>query len=868
MSVIALAATADEYTDPQTNVIYTYEPGQPTASVKAGYNAGKGVRGKRASEDLHPGSPDAAGNIVILDRFTVGTDEYVVTSIGKCAFWVNGNIKSVSIPETVTDIEESAFALCDNLTSVELPNNLKQISYSLFYNCVQLDSVIIPSSVNTIGNFAFSGCETLTSLTLPDGLTYVGREAFNGTPWYAAQYNEAPNGPFYIGSLLLGYKGQEPVGGLVIREGTTYISNGAFQNCKGLTNVSIPGSVAFVDDDAFHGCTGLTSVTIADGVKRIGEYAFYGCSELNYINIPPSMAKIDRSAFFGCKKLNAVHLTNLTTWFGIDFFDSFANPLYNGAHLYVDGQEVIDLVIPEGVVSIGNYAFDNYTALTSVTIPDGVTSIGESAFCNCNSLSRISFPPTLRNIGNSSFWGCNSLTSVIIPEGVSSIGEAAFSECNELTNVTIPSSVSSIGHSAFYTCRALSSVISWIEKPFEIPDAVFELYNNETDRWYWYFTSATLYVPKGCKARYEATEGWKNFKEIVEMTAQEEYRPFVEDGKVWKFGILNSGNPMKVVDYYYFDGDTIIDGRTCKQMMCQRYVSSDYLHVELPSLSKVGAWFEENQKVYFYDEIKQSMKLKYDFTLEANDTLLINDYYPYEKYVIGPKLSGGIEGFKGVYRDIMFCAEEGQNIHSTFWLEGVGGVDGLRVNAYNPTMYEPALFLMSCAVGDEVIYLNDKYEDGATPDGARKGRFDFTHTIKSQPKAPRRSGETQSLSGEYNDLRLDINLTLLDEAYQVSITDETGKMVYKKAVNAGTVVALSIDISAYAKGRYTVTIENSNESFTGEFETQTSGINDAARMNDKGEMINDQLIYNLQGQRLGSLQRGLNIVNGLKIHVK
>ncbi len=360
---------------------------------------------------------------------------------------------------------------------------------------------------------------------------------------------------------------------------------------------------------------------------------------------------------------------------------------------------------------------------------------------------------------------------------------------------------------------------------------------------------------------------------VINKTPQMAYRPFIEDGKVWKFGILNSGNPMKVVDYYYFDGDTIIDGRTCKQMMCQRFVSADYLHVELPSLSKVGAWFEENQKVYFYDEIKQSMKLKYDFTLEANDTLLINNYYPYEKYVIGPKQSGGIEGFKGVYRDIMFCADEGQNIHSTFWLEGVGGVDGLRVNAYNPTMYEPALFLMSCAVGDEVIYLNDEYEDGATPDGARKGRFDFTHTIKTQPKAPRRgverrvgtsAGIAQSLYGEYNDLRLAINLDPLDDAYLVRITDESGKVVYEKAVNAGTVVALSIDISAYAKGRYTVTIENSDESFTGQFEAQTSGIETI--VNNHGEK--DHHIYNLQGQRISSLQRGLNIMGGKKIIVK
>ena len=179
---------------------------------------------------------------------------------------------------------------------------------------------------------------------------------------------------------------------------------------------------------------------------------------------------------------------------------------------------------------------------------------------------------------------------------------------------------------------------------------------------------------------------------------------------------------------------------------------------------------------------------------------------------------------------------------------------------------------MSCTVGDEVIFLNDEYEDGASPVpmGAKKHRFDFTHTVKTKPKAPRKnkadeteSSEMQSLYGEYNNLQLDINLDPLDEAYNVRITNESGNVVYEKAINAGSIVALSIDISAYAKGRYTVTVENSSESFFGEFDTQTTGI--IATTNKKEER---HYIYNLQGQRLSSLQKGLNIVDGRKIIVK
>ena len=346
------------------------------------------------------------------------------------------------------------------------------------------------------------------------------------------------------------------------------------------------------------------------------------------------------------------------------------------------------------------------------------------------------------------------------------------------------------------------------------------------------------------------------------------YRPFVEDGKVWKVGTIPTalGNPVQVIDYYYFDGDTIIGGKTCKQMMCQRYVSPDYSNeywTPQPSLTKVGAWYEEDKKVYFYDEWMRTMSLKYDFSSEAIDTLyLIDNNTP---FIIGPRQSGGITGYKGAYRDITI----GQNLRSAIWLEGVGGLDSpvRSVNGYPETADRIPEFLMSCTVGDEVIYLNDEYEDGTTPEEARKHRFDFTHTIKTKPKARQSRGEAPSLYGEYNDLQLGINLDPLDDAYLVSITDESGQAIYEKAVNAGSIVALSIDISSYAEGRYTVTVENSLESFTGEFDTQTTGISDSTRQNDKEKMTKDKPIYNLQGQRLSSLRKGLNIVNGKKVFV-
>ena len=350
----------------------------------------------------------------------------------------------------------------------------------------------------------------------------------------------------------------------------------------------------------------------------------------------------------------------------------------------------------------------------------------------------------------------------------------------------------------------------------------------------------------------------------------DDFRPFVEEGKVWKVGTIpyDLDTPVQIVDYYYFDGDTIIDGKTCKMMMCQHFTSPNYPYYEYlsqpNSLRYVGAWYEENQKVYFYDERTQSMVMKYDFSLGANETVsLLGDYLP---FIIGPKQTGGLDGFKGVYRDVMICVNEDQIANNTIWLEGVGGIDGPTKNAYYIDTLADRVpeFLMACVVGDEVIFLNDKYEDEATPAGARKNRFDFTHTNKLKPKSRVRSEEEPSLYGEYNDHQLDINLDPLDDAYQVSITDGSGKAVYEKVINAGNIVALNIDISAYAKDHYTVTVENSRESFSGEFETLTDGIEE----NVKIKKLKNESIYNLQGQRLNSLQKGLNIVNGKKIYVK
>ena len=341
-----------------------------------------------------------------------------------------------------------------------------------------------------------------------------------------------------------------------------------------------------------------------------------------------------------------------------------------------------------------------------------------------------------------------------------------------------------------------------------------------------------------------------------------EYHPFIEENKVWKVGYADAGNPVQFVEYYYFDGDTIIDGKTSKKMMCMQVANDgpwcyDGRYSASEPLKYCGAFYEQDRKVYYAANDSSKYKVIYDFSITGDEyyddvNVGINGH----SFHVGPRRTEGMNTFKGIYMNL-----SNQNV----WMEGVGS----DIAPIYPVHYgdeNRIMFLMSCTVGDEVIYLNEEYEDGTIPEGeeAKKRRFDFNHTVKTQPKTPLRRGEETALYGEYNNQLLDINLKMLNTAYMVRITNQnTGEVVYEKAVNAGSIVALDIDISEYPKGQYAITIENSYEVFNGVIDT-TTGIDEIVN----GKSLNSKSIYNLQGLRMKQLQKGFNIIEGKKIFVK
>ena len=341
--------------------------------------------------------------------------------------------------------------------------------------------------------------------------------------------------------------------------------------------------------------------------------------------------------------------------------------------------------------------------------------------------------------------------------------------------------------------------------------------------------------------------------------------PMIAEQKTWKVGWFptNASKTPQMVATYYFEGDTIVNGQTAKRMLCDQQAASEWDWLNASQVY-VGAWYEQNKQVYYALPGEDQFRKLYNFTSNVNERFFVYNRQTEseEEGYLKALYTDRTSSYKGVTHIV--GSYPNATLWSTTWLEGVGGTGIPTDNIGNETS---GFKLISCKIGDELIYFDEQLADKLSYDNptyAKKRRFDFNHTVKTQPKAPARRAEEVSLYGEFNNQVLDINLNPLDEAYLVRITDKSCKVVYEKVVNTSTIVALNIDISKYPEGQYTITIDNSNETFNGVFDTTTTGIAEIVN----GKSSNSKSIYNLQGQRINAPQKGLNIVDGKKIFVK
>ena len=333
------------------------------------------------------------------------------------------------------------YSVHEQIKRISIGSSVTSVGESAFYDCTGLTNVTIPDSVTSIGGSAFCFCTGLTSVTIPSSVTSIGEDVFI--------------------------------------------------DCIALTSVTIPSGVTSVEDFAFLGCISLKSVTIPDSVRSIGYSSFSDCSSLTTITIPAGVNSIASSSFLGCSSLTKIAVDNNN-----NSYSSKDGVLFNKnkTELFIfPGGKSGAYTIPDGVSSIGEYAFYKCSKLTSLKISASVKSIDRRSLSYCSSItefvvesgnscysskdgilfnknkteliqyplgkssSSYSIPTSVKTIKFGAFDSSN-LTSITIPDSVITVEAWAFICCKNLESVTMGNGVSEIQHNAFNGCTSLSDI--------------------------------------------------------------------------------------------------------------------------------------------------------------------------------------------------------------------------------------------------------------------------------------------------------------------------------------------------------------------------------------------------------------------------
>ncbi len=333
------------------------------------------------------------------------------------------------------------YSYSDDITDVLIDETVTSIGSYAFYLCRNLKSVTLPDSIISIGNDAFSSCRSLESITIPNSVTSIG--------------------------------------------------NSAFSDCSKLESVTIGNKVESIGNSAFEYCSKLESVVIPDSVISIGDDAFFYCNSLKNVTIGKRLTNIGDRPFSSCNSLVNIIVDEDNCNFSSDEYGVLFNKDKTTLIRYPRGNERAEFIVPNGVVSIDDYAFYGCSYLKNIALPDSIKIIGYEVFIstsvyedinnwdngmlyidNCliradESITECNIKSDTIAIAGGAFLGCQYLESITIPDSVTSIAMGTFAYCESLKSVTIGNKVESIGVQAFYGCTSIESIT--------IPDSVVSI---------------------------------------------------------------------------------------------------------------------------------------------------------------------------------------------------------------------------------------------------------------------------------------------------------------------------------------------------------------------------------------------------------
>ena len=363
-------------------------------------------------------------------------------------------------------------------TEVVVPDKIdglpvREIAFMAFYRCAELRSMTIPESVTKM-NYSPEGCKSLAAIHCDSrnrNYKSVDGVLFRKDGKTLVAFPPAFSGEYVIPEsvTVVHYHAFEDCAGLTavtIPNGVTKIREFAFAGCTGLTSVTLPESVTVIEGNAFGGCTGLTSVVLPQSVKLLGGHAFCGNTGLTHVVIPKGITYLDDSFRF-CSNLASIEIPEGVKEIGVDALEYSA---------------LSHVTIPESVQRIRAFAF-NHCNLTQVVLSEGVRAIEQGAF-QCTKLTSVTIPKGVMRIGNRVFGCCESLTRIecdpqnpkfqsidgvlfskdgktlvafpggfsgeyVLPEGVTTIYGRAFYGCKGLTGITLPEGLKTIEWSSF-----------------------------------------------------------------------------------------------------------------------------------------------------------------------------------------------------------------------------------------------------------------------------------------------------------------------------------------------------------------------------------------------------------------------------------